>query len=112
MSVLFIAPVTPLLQCDPNPTALTKRTAIIFMRMGTRLLCPSSSSKFDAPLPLVIETCWGVFSSLVKVLVFGGSPSELFESLLAIFGGKGLRDGNGSDKMQNQIRYADILYWP
>jgi hypothetical protein len=35
-SVLFIAPVTPELQCDPNPTAVTSNIEISFMRRGTR----------------------------------------------------------------------------
>jgi hypothetical protein len=34
-SVLFIAPVTPLLQCDPNPIAVTIRTESNFIRSGT-----------------------------------------------------------------------------
>lgn len=35
LRVLFIAPVTPLLQCDPNPIAVTKRTAKSFIFTGT-----------------------------------------------------------------------------
>jgi hypothetical protein len=41
-SVLFIAPVTPLLQCDPNPIAVTIRIESSFIRSGTWLLRPLS----------------------------------------------------------------------
>jgi hypothetical protein len=39
-NVLFIAPVTPELQCDPNPTAVTKRIDSSFMRSGTSDVVP------------------------------------------------------------------------
>lgn len=34
-NVDFMAPVTPLLQCEPNPIELTRRTARTFMVQGT-----------------------------------------------------------------------------
>ena len=49
MMVLFIAPVTPLLQCDPNPIKLTSKTAMIFMRIG--MACEPSFGDDGRPLP-------------------------------------------------------------
>jgi hypothetical protein len=39
-NVLFIAPVTPELQCDPKPTAVTRRIDSSFMCSGTSDVVP------------------------------------------------------------------------
>jgi hypothetical protein len=50
-TVLFIAPVTPLLQCEPNPVAVTKRIAISFIFSGiAELRSLPSRSPVDASL--------------------------------------------------------------
>ena len=51
--VLFIAPKTPLLQCEPKPIRATIKTAVILIRRGTWTAGPASL----LVLPLSSETC-------------------------------------------------------
>jgi len=87
----FMAPVTPLLQCEPKPIMLTKMTARIFMDQGTLELfvLALSSTEPDTGVSSLRAsftemTPEGVFVSSVMALVtsvwvvvdFGGSRSR------------------------------------
>lgn len=60
--MLFIAPVTPLLQCDPNPMAVTSRMERSFILTGTRVLRPPELLA-DEPLLATTTSTSGAFSA-------------------------------------------------
>jgi hypothetical protein len=67
--VLFMAPVTPLLQCPPNPIKLTMKTESIFMLKGTATL-PSRS---DVLLDVSLSTSCSSARELSATLTFESS---------------------------------------
>lgn len=69
-----MAPVTPLLQCEPNPIAVTKIIEIIFIRKGIYVLRPPSLRIDAASSPLLLPSLTAVTPTTSFVFSRATSP--------------------------------------
>lgn len=102
-----MAPVTPLLQCEPNPMELTRTTARTFMVHGTlELLLSTTSCSFwaersslPASVEMAVVTPWGVLGSSSAIGI-GEADSDRFGLCDDPFG-----PGKGKFRSQQQQNY-------
>lgn len=112
-NVLFMAPVTPELQCEPKPTAVTKSTERSFIVQGTW-----EPAKLSSPFTGATGPTGSSATASRSAVLARSSSRELFESPTSRVGvsmtareaASELREGRSGGVPANQIRLAAILY--